>query len=91
MNNSKNTSNRFNEMWQFIESYLPNYYFRDDVLQDDILYRYLEGDDVCNEDINWIKTEFDEDKNLVKDEIIKLETCFMKESLEAYYDTLFAS
>ena len=72
-------------MWRFIENYLPNYSSRDDVLLDDILLRYIEGDDVCEDDLKWIEEEFHNDNNLIKEEIIRLETSFIKESLNAFY------
>lgn len=78
-------------MWHFVENYLPNYYSRDDVLIDDILYRYITGDEVCDEDMQWIQTEFNGDKSLVREELIKLEMGFVDESLHAYYEQFFAS
>lgn len=78
-------------MWLFVENYLPNYYSRDDVLIDDILYRYITGDEVCDEDMQWIQTEFNGDKSLMREELIKLEMGFVDESLHAYYEQLFAS
>ena len=55
-------------MWKFIEDYLPNYSSRDDVLCDDILYRYIDGDEVCQDDIEWIMSDFRGDKMLIKKE-----------------------
>lgn len=72
-------------MWRFIEEYLPNYSSRDDVLRDDILFRFVDGDDVSEEDLKWIEDEFKNDKNLVKEELVRLESRFMVESLKAYW------
>ena len=72
-------------MWRFIEEYLPNYSSRDDVLQDDILFRFIDGDDVSEEDLNWIEDEFKNDKNLVKEELVRLESHFIAESLKAFW------
>lgn len=72
-------------MWRFIEEYLPNYSSRDDVLRDDILFRFVDGDDVSKEDLKWIEDEFKNDKRLVKEEIVRLESRFMVESLKAYW------
>ncbi len=72
-------------MWRFIEEYLPNYSSRDDVLRDDILFRFVDGDDVSKEDLKWIEDEFKNDKNLVKEELIRLESRFMVEALKAYW------
>ncbi len=79
-----NTS--YHNTWRFIEENLPNYSSRDDVLLDDILLRYIEGDDVSEEDLEWIEAEFHNDNRLIKEEIIRLETGFMNESLQAYYN-----
>lgn len=75
----------YHNTWRFIEENLPNYSSRDDVLLDDILLRYIEGDDVSEEDLEWIEAEFHNDNRLIKEEIIRLETGFMNESLQAYY------
>mgnify|MGYP007070248535 FL=1 len=76
-------------MWKFVEDYLPNYSSRDDVLHDDILYRYIDGDDVCQDDMSWIMSEFNGDKTLIKEEIVRLEKGFIEESLNAYYGQYF--
>lgn len=78
-------------MWRFIETYLPNYSSRDDVLRDDILYRYIEGDDVCDVDNKWIQAEFNGDKHLVMEELIRLEKGFVEESLKSYYEQYITS
>lgn len=76
----------YNEAWRFIEENLPNYDHRDDILRDDILLRFVEGDDICDSDHKWIASEFQSDKNLVAKEIIRLETQFTNEALRAYYE-----
>lgn len=88
MNNTKQ-DNSYYDSWRFIENYLPNYYHRDDVLRDDILLRYVDGDDVCEGDLSWIEEEFKDDKYLVKEELIRIESRLMEESLQAYYGKLF--
>ena len=70
--------------WRFIEEYLPNYYHRDDILEDDILSRYVENEDVCDDDLKWITSEFNNDKELVIKELDKMESGFMEEALQAY-------
>ncbi len=79
-----NESYRF--FWQFIETYLPNYYSRDDVLWDDILNRYLYGEEVCERDMKWIEEEYNCDKKLILSELISLETRFAEEALEVFYE-----
>ena len=85
MNDIQKPSYFYHNTWRFIEENLPNYSSRDDVLLDDILLRYIEGDDVSEEDLEWIEAEFHNDNRLIKEEIIRLETGFMNESLQAYY------
>ena len=71
----------YNGLWRFIEDYLPDYYHRDDVLQDDILCRFINDEEVCDIDLEWIEEEFHSDKHLVAQEIIRLETIFVNEAL----------
>lgn len=86
MNNTKQISNSYISTWHFIEDYLPNYSSRDDILRDDILFRYIDGDYVSEEDMQWIQSEFNGDKKLVKEELVRLEKGFFEESLKAYYE-----
>ena len=82
----KRTNNSYHDAWRFIEDYLPNYYQRDDVLMDDILLRYIENDGVSEDGLKWIESEYHCDKKLVREEIVRLESGFMAEALQAYYD-----
>lgn len=75
----------YDGFWQFVMDYLPNYSTRDDVLRDDILLRCLEGDEVAEDDRRWIKEEFDNDEQRIREELIRLETQFANEALRAYY------
>lgn len=84
--NSTNQNNSYINTWRFIEEYLPNYSSRDDVLWDDILFRYIEGEHVCEDDLKWIERTFHNDKTLVKEELVRLESQFMLEALRAYYE-----
>lgn len=88
MNNTEDNDRPHNGFWRFIEEYLPNYSSRDDVLLDDILTRFIEDDDVHEDDIVWIEAEFGCDKNLVKEELAQLETRFAQEALSMYYCSL---
>lgn len=85
MNNTAQRNEYHNGFWPFIVEYLPNYYTRDDVLEDDILFRFLTGDDVCEEDLQWIERDFDNDREQVKQALIDLEIKFTREALEAYW------
>ncbi len=86
MNNTEFINNYTDNFWNFIEKYLPNYYTRDDVLYDDILFRFIDDDNVSEEDLAWIAEEFNSDKKLIKDEIVRIETRFAEEALAAYYE-----
>ena len=87
MNYTKQNNNNYYNVWGFIEEYLPNYYNRDDVLYDDILLRFFEDDDVSEEDMEWIQADFNCNKNLIKEELVKLELGFMAEAIQAYYES----
>lgn len=87
MSNIAHEISGHNNFWRFIEDYLPNYSSRDDVLCDDILTRYMEGEDVCEEDLAWIGDEFNYDMDLVKKELVRIESRFAQEALSAYYKT----
>ena len=50
MNNTEFINNYTDNFWNFIEKYLPNYYTRDDVLYDDILFRFIDDDNVSEEE-----------------------------------------
>lgn len=46
--------------WSFIEQYHPNYYSDDRVLLHEILFRYLDDDEVAEEDQEWIRKRIQE-------------------------------
>ena len=76
----KNSSSR-NNLWQFIEEYLPDYYHRDDVLHLDIYSRYIDNEEVDESDLQWIYQDFGSDKEKVEEEIDRLEKQFAYEAL----------
>lgn len=86
MSSIKQTVDSYHNAWRFIENYLPNYSKRDDVLEDDILLRFVEGDEVSKDDMKWIDSEFHGDKKMISDELVRLETGFMEEALRVYYN-----
>ncbi len=81
----------YSNLWSFIGDYLPNYYSRDDVLRSDILFRYINNEDVSDSDIKWIREEFGTDFNAIKQESIRLEKKFVCESLDNFYEQLMVS
>lgn len=78
----------YSNLWDFIEMYLPNYYTRDEVLRSDILYRFLDNEDVNDEDKKWIYEDFNNNIVAIKQECKDLEMQFLSESLENYYSQL---
>jgi hypothetical protein len=68
--------------WAFIEQYLPDYSSRDDVLHSDILTRYLDGEEVCEEDLPWI-AELGTREDVVA-ELIDIDSDLLQRALEAY-------
>ena len=86
MNNTK-----YSELWSFICAYLPNYYSRNDVLKSDILFRFLEGDEISKNDMKWIEEEFGGDAQRVGQECKRLDTAFFSEALRVFYDQLLSS
>lgn len=73
--------------WRFIEKYLPNYSSNDLVLLSDILWRYVDNDDVDTSDMEWIGKSF-ADKNEVLTEIVRVETQLFENALRNYCLTL---
>jgi len=78
-------NNLYSIIWNFIEEYLPNYYSRDDVLRSDILFRYIDSDDVCITDKEWILSEFGDNRDAIKQECLRLDKQFLSEALDNFY------
>lgn len=77
----------YSNLWNFICAYLPNYYRRDDVLQSDILRRYIDDEYVAESDLQWIEEYYSSDKNAATKALMELEKGFVSEALENYYIT----
>ena len=73
-------------VWAFIEKFLPDYYHRDDVLHFDIYSRYLDNEDVCESDLQWIYEDFGSDKEKVKETINQMEKEFAYEALTSWLE-----
>lgn len=78
----------YSDLWGFFGEYLPDYYSRDDVLRSDILFRFIEGEEVWKSDLDWIKEEYNNDAKAVVQECIRLEKKFFDEAIENFYDQL---
>jgi len=74
---------RENGYWQLIEKYLPDYYTSDQVLRSDILWRYVDGEEVSDDDIEWIEAEF-VDKREVLAEIARIESGLFTDAMTNY-------
>ncbi len=74
-------SNSGSNLQQFIEEYLPDYYHRDDVLHLDIYSRYIDNEEMDENDLQWIYQDFGSDKKKVKEEIDRLEMRFAYDAL----------
>ncbi|MCV9933695.1 hypothetical protein OIU80_15535 [Flavobacterium sp. LS1R47] len=68
------------DYWEFIEKYYPNYYSCDDILMNDILYRKIHNEEICEEDEEMIK-DWD-----VKSELLKLDKMIFFKALEKYFE-----
>lgn len=78
----------YRSFWGFIAEWLPEYSSRDDVLESDILARYLDDEEVCEEDLEWIDKCYGGDKQQVAKHLIDLEAKFAEEALSAYLTTM---
>ena len=76
--------------WRFVEEWHPKYSSDDRVLVCDILFRYLEKEDVDEDDKRWIAKEFNSREEIIH-ELKRLEKDLFSESLDIYYEQLFAS
>ena len=77
----KKDSRSGSNLQQFIEEYLPDYYHRDDVLHLDIYSRFIDNEEVNEDDLQWIYQDFGSDKKKVEEEIDRLEMQFAYEAL----------
>lgn len=66
--------------WRFITENLPRYSSRDDVLMCDILLRFIEGEDVAQDDLEMIADAYNSDKQEVSKALQELETRLMNEA-----------
>lgn len=69
--------------WDFIADYLPCYSFDDRVLWSDILFRYLNDEEISEKDLSYIEKEYS-DKNTVIKELERIDFILIGEALEAY-------
>ena len=74
------------DLWKFIEENLPNYHQRDDVLYNDIVSRYVNGEDLSDSDYKMMCEHFgvnyDAAEQWLENDIKRL----FLEAVEASYD-----
>lgn len=71
--------------WPFIEKYYPNYDSCDAILLSDILSRKLNGDEVCEEDEEYIK-DWD-----IKKELMELDKDLLCKAFTAFFKTTYST
>lgn len=69
--------------WSFIEAYYPNYDSCDQILLSDILSRKIDGEEICEEDEEYIK-EWD-----VRKELFELDKELLCEAFENYFNIAY--
>lgn len=60
------------DYWDVIGKYLPNYYRSNAVLHSDILTRYVEGEEVNEEDLEWLPSDKDEARKQLEELDLRL-------------------
>ena len=65
--------------WRVVERYLPGYTQSEEVLRSDILTRYIEDEEVCEEDLEWLP----DSKEEAKRDLERLDLELYNESVEA--------
>lgn len=66
----------------FIARHHPKYYSDDRVLTCDVLFRYISGDDVGDDDLAWLRKYTKEE---ALQELIRLETLLFSETLHYHH------
>lgn len=72
------------DYWMFVCEHLPNYCRRDDVLMSGILTRYVSGEEVSDEDLEWLPKDKAEANRMVEE----LDLQLYNEAVEAYNEKM---
>lgn len=72
------------DYWNLVCEHLPNYYRRDDVLKSAILIRYVTGEEVSEEDLDWLPEDKDEADRMHEE----LDLQLYNEAVEAYNEKM---
>lgn len=73
--------------WEFIGQYLPKYHADNRVLMSDILFKYINDEEMSEEDIMYVEREY-HNKDVVLKELKRLDLELLEESLDAFYKEL---
>lgn len=74
--------------WDFIAEYLPNYYSDNRVLWSDICLRYLDDDEISEEDVAHIEKGY-KNKMEVLEELKRIDKILWGEAIDAFYEKKF--
>lgn len=74
-----------NNYWDFIGAYLPNYSSNDNVFWSDILFRYVNDEEVSEDDLEYLHELFGGDKNKAKIALINNDLELMRLAMNNYY------
>jgi hypothetical protein len=72
------------DYWDFIEKHYPKYYSCNQILLSDILTKKLDGEEICEEDEEYIK-DWD-----IKAELLKLDQAIMQKAMKNYFEIKYA-
>lgn len=75
---------------QFISTYLPGYHTRSDVLETDLLWRYIGDEGLDDDDYSRMKQKHPSKSSAIE-RLIELEAGFCEESLRVFYSKFFKS
>lgn len=73
--------------WDFIAAYLPGYESDDRVLLSDILFRFLNNEEVNEKDIAYIKSELKNTDGVIA-ELKRIDLMLLSEAMDSYYEKI---
>lgn len=78
----------YHRFTDFIEAILPNYHKSEEILEADILWRFILDEAISENDLKFIKTRFSTKKEAAE-RLIQVETEITKICLEEFYGEYF--
>lgn len=73
-----------NRLLEFLEEYLPDYYTDSDVCTLNILYKYLDKEELSSEDEEYILESFKSKEEIIE-EVERIEVDLFQEAVKEYY------